>query len=283
MKKVAKHCILFFAAIILQGCFFKIKNWEHDIGMLRVNDTLFIDQREVDLYSWMSYYSWVKKNNGQEEAKKLLPDSNKVEPEIWKCFKMESEIYNKYHKSAQTLQPIGFFPVKCNHIKNSESIKTNTCHLLVYPITGISYEQVVDFCEWRTKMNGNNVVTYRLPSENEWIQITKKSFKDERFKNGMLDSAYKDVCQTYNYKIDTTKKVFSNCHINNSIVAPAHYSPSTINTFDVFGNVAEMTSGKGVAKGGSYAHYAYESHIDSVQRYNEPKKWLGFRCIAVKK
>jgi hypothetical protein len=49
--------------------------------------------------------------------------------------------------------------------------------------------------------------------------------------------------------------------------------------FQIQGNVAEMTSVKGVAKGGSYAHYACESYPGKVNAYTGPQPWLGLRCI----
>ena len=43
-----------------------------------------------------------------------------------------------------------------------------------------------------------------------------------------------------------------------------------------------MTAEKGDARGGNYLLYAKQCHVDSIQHYNKPENWLGFRCIAVK-
>jgi uncharacterized protein (TIGR02145 family) len=58
--------------------------------------------------------------------------------------------------------------------------------------------------------------------------------------------------------------------------------PEKSGAFDVFGNVSEMINEKGLSKGGNYQLYPNQCHIDSVQHFNRPEKWLGFRCIAVK-
>ncbi|WP_375561983.1 formylglycine-generating enzyme family protein [Bernardetia sp. OM2101] len=50
--------------------------------------------------------------------------------------------------------------------------------------------------------------------------------------------------------------------------------------YNMFGNVAEMTSEKGIAKGGSFAHTLEECAADKVQTYDSPQAWLGFRCVA---
>ena len=59
------------------------------------------------------------------------------------------------------------------------------------------------------------------------------------------------------------------------------YEPTThLYLYNIFGNVAEMTSEKGIAKGGSFAHTLEECAADRVQKYDAPKAWLGFRCVA---
>ncbi|WP_338762988.1 SUMF1/EgtB/PvdO family nonheme iron enzyme [Bernardetia sp. ABR2-2B] len=50
--------------------------------------------------------------------------------------------------------------------------------------------------------------------------------------------------------------------------------------YNIFGNVAEMTATKGIAKGGSFVHTLEECAADRVQKYDAPKAWLGFRCLA---
>jgi formylglycine-generating enzyme required for sulfatase activity len=66
-------------------------------------------------------------------------------------------------------------------------------------------------------------------------------------------------------------------------VAPVNvdaFMPNAKGLYNIQGNVAEMTATKGIAKGGSFRHYAIESFRDAKQHYNGPADWLGFR-IAV--
>ena len=45
------------------------------------------------------------------------------------------------------------------------------------------------------------------------------------------------------------------------------------------GNVAEMTSIKGLAIGGSYINAGYDVRIESTCEYNQPSPAIGFRPV----
>ncbi|MEQ1585054.1 MAG: SUMF1/EgtB/PvdO family nonheme iron enzyme [Cyclobacteriaceae bacterium] len=57
------------------------------------------------------------------------------------------------------------------------------------------------------------------------------------------------------------------------------YFPNDIGLYDVVGNVAEMTSEKGKACGGSWNHPPEESTIKSVNLYDGPDAAIGFRVF----
>ena len=48
------------------------------------------------------------------------------------------------------------------------------------------------------------------------------------------------------------------------------------------GNVAEMISEKGIAKGGSFVVKLDSCKITIDKFYDTTQMWLGFRCVAVK-
>ncbi|WP_187264102.1 SUMF1/EgtB/PvdO family nonheme iron enzyme [Pontibacter beigongshangensis] len=56
--------------------------------------------------------------------------------------------------------------------------------------------------------------------------------------------------------------------------------PNNFRIYDLIGNVAEMTAEKGIAKGGSWAHLMQYAQIKNVQKYEEPRIWLGFRSVC---
>ncbi|AFM02547.1 hypothetical protein Fleli_0036 [Bernardetia litoralis DSM 6794] len=96
------------------------------------------------------------------------------------------------------------------------------------------------------------------------------------------DTSYKRM---FNYKVNyqnpyfiQKKQLFKEGIIMNWIF---DYKPTKqFELYNMFGNVAEMTSEKGIAKGGSFAHTLEECAADRVQVYNSPQAWLGFRCVA---
>ena len=47
-----------------------------------------------------------------------------------------------------------------------------------YPVVGVTYEQVIKFCNWRSEINKWNL-KFRLPTKNEWIEISKIDFKEK--------------------------------------------------------------------------------------------------------
>jgi len=55
------------------------------------------------------------------------------------------------------------------------------------------------------------------------------------------------------------------------------YFPDILGLWNLQGNVAEMTSVKGIAKGGSCNHPASEAYNNKSQEYTKPEIWLGFR------
>ena len=59
----------------------------------------------------------------------------------------------------------------------------------------------------------------------------------------------------------------------------ASYFPNDIGLFDVVGNVAEMSTEKGKACGGSWNHTPEESTIESVNEYAGPHASIGFRIF----
>ena len=278
MKKLYSILIAF----IVCSCITVIRYPYYTITIL--DDNLYVDKYEVNYGAWLSYYSWTLKNYGEKKASKILPDSSLIDPLIWSLFENHSTDFNT-QPSFITRKPIGYFNSKIfDSIKNSKKdypdIKFND--ILWYPVTGITFEQANDFCIWRTKVIGGDSIVYRLPSEKEWENIAIKIINDINQQKGVKDSVRHSLCRIFNYKI--TKP----CDCRNSkpiaeLEPGGRFRVNKIKIFDFFGNAAEMTSIKGIAKGGSYLHYASQSCPDSRQIYEEPEKWLGFRCVAEKK
>lgn len=65
-----------------------------------------------------------------------------------------------------------------------------------------------------------------------------------------------------------------------SSMSPAEaYFPNDIGLYDVVGNVAEMSIEAGKACGGSWNHKPEESTMRSINSYDKPEAWIGFRVF----
>lgn len=65
-----------------------------------------------------------------------------------------------------------------------------------------------------------------------------------------------------------------------SLLRVDSYWPTSLGLYGIQGNAAEMTSSKGIAMGGSFRHYAYQSASSEVQNYSDAGDWLGFRYVV---
>jgi len=248
---------------------------------IRISDDVYYDETEIDVASWLSFYTWTIVHEGFGEVQKILPDSNAVESELWSYIRSKSTDFLSF-EARYTQLPVGYFGKDC--IIDAELVKRlpnfkNRCTILDLPITGISYEQAEAFCKWRTKTLGDNKIVFRLPTPEEWKYFAVNGLSETEKENGFRDSLNNKKCAVFNYNIPCNN---GNDENQGNLKGVAMYSPKTNGAYDVFGNVSEMTSLKGVAKGGNFTLHANQSHVDSIQSYTKPEIWLGFRCIAIK-
>ena len=163
-----------------------------------------------------------------------------------------------------------------------------------YPVVGISYEQAIAYCKWRTervkelysiekKENKKNVYPsnfeYRLPTKAEWESAAKTGYSEKTLKK--LEGKYKGQARA-NLKRnkDKTERVAENLNNNGDITAPVlSYWPNKDGIHNLIGNVTEMTSVQGIAKGGAWNTSKDEVSVEKDFSYKTPECWLGFRCI----
>ncbi len=177
----------------LQSITIFAQEFRFDYGAIKLNDSTFIDQCETSIGSWLTYYTWTLENVGYDAAQKIMPDSSAIEPEIWTCINSKSDVYN--NGWANTGQHIGYFKYYC-HCLNSDKF------FLMFPITGLTYEQVIGYCNWRTKIVGKNKIIYRLPTPDEWKKIVIVGMSSDGKMENYVDSLDKKKCPSYNYKVN---------------------------------------------------------------------------------
>jgi len=223
-------------------------------GTVQISETFFADETEVSNMAWMEYESWTKTKFGANSAEHLstLPDTL-----VWREKNATNEPYvQHYYRHAA--------------YRN-------------YPVVGISYEQAVAFCKWRTERVKESLmlsrkkeysITYRLPTKEEW-ELLSNNGTNIFPGNGKNEKGISKLnCMNPN---DTASYAGAN-----DITAPVYsYWQNRFGLFNTFGNVSEMVSEKGISKGGSWRHDLESCRAGKNIAYSKPEAWLGLRCVCV--
>jgi Sulfatase-modifying factor enzyme 1 len=149
------------------------------------------------------------------------------------------------------------------------------------PVVGISYQQAVSYCEWLEATTNSNRPMYKwvrvgLPSIEVYQQVIENT--DSLAHHHQPNPCY---MPTFNYRPDHCIDPRMDMQAKGFTLLRADaYWPSRLGIYCLQGNAAEMTSIKGIAMGGSFRHYAYQSHSDQHQSYTGPQDWLGFRYVV---
>lgn len=226
-------------------------------GTVQINETFFADQFEISNRTWQEFENWTRIKYGKFSAQHLasLPDTL-----VWRKKNSYNEPYVIYYYRHPAYKD--------------------------YPVVGISYEQALEFCKWRTervkefyslayKKSVN--IEYRLPTKAEWelISCNGEGVLNQKARNekGQIlfnhryaaDSA--DAKKTVNHPADVTAPVKS-------------YWKNRFGLWCMFGNVAEMVDEKGICKGGGWRHLYEECRAGNDITYTGAESWLGFRCVC---
>lgn len=264
-----------------------------------IDDGNYISEYEVSIGEWITYIVTTSfQDNDQpiflgdhiDLIASKLPES---EMGYWNDYVFQS-IMKKSNKMSQTKV---YNHCTKKHFKiNVPSTAWDsivTYKLLELPVVGISYEQVLEYLTYKKnvlnncklkndKTNETFVFDCFLPLPDDFNQVVKDSGFPCKIE---CDSINKLGCSFYNYKnslcfdCPIAQKYTNHTVFKNIGSAPLYvwtYFPANRH-YNLIGNVAEMTYIKGIAKGGSFHHYANEIGEHKVQRYTKTEPWLGFR------
>jgi len=187
--------------------------------------SLYVDRNETSNFHWSEYLSYIRNKHGVEskEYQNILPNM-----EVWQ------QVYPGWH------------------LIEKMSGRTEERNM---PIVGISHEQAIIFCKWRSEQVYKNTkmhVEYRLPTKQEWDEIAKYTLKANHL------SLQKELIQNK----DNGNKIQ---HLQD--------------------NVAEMVAEQGVVKG-LYLSYLKNnpkvnySDIFIDRKHEDAMPYVGFRCVA---
>lgn len=266
----------------------QLKN-EIGVSLGQIDHTDYISPEEVSIGDWMTYV--IATSFPQADKAVWLGDySDQIKSKLPTLGLGEWSDYTigAFLRPCQKYVAIEFYN-ECNDrmvnlmVGEAAGDSIKKYQLMDLPITGISYEQAMTYVAYmQDVLNTCDSYTegkYRF----ECFLPTPQQFDSIRVN---LDSINSQGCNLFNYK----NSLCSSCpngkksrkHPVNSRtgLAPTYtwgYFPDPHGLKNILGNVAEMTSVKGVAKGGSYAHYASEAIDGHTQEYTGPALWLGFR------
>ncbi len=274
------------ALFFLLGCISQRQSKSNFIppGTVKITDTLFIDETEVSNIHWREYLSYLLDVNKDTIGYQIaLPDTlvwNNLE---WKPDTVFKEIillnnpYTEYYLRHPAFNN--------------------------YPVVGVSHEQAIEFCKWRTLVANQTIYfkeknitdwkmhlkdkfpirfIYRLPTKGEWERIASSGIDST---NKVFKKYNKRSVISHNTKerINAIKQYSQhNPFTTRNLVTPAKsFYVSKSGTYNMIGNIGEMISEKGIAKGGSFNHQLDSCRFIFDQYFSKPENWLGFRCVAV--
>lgn len=209
-------------------------------GTVQISHNMYFDRDEVTCLSWVEFQFWTRNMYGSNSAEykfTLIDTTN------WD----EHSLKTAWH--------------------NAKPLALEMRNL---PVVGVSYEQAIAFCKWRTERvkyflsvkNSKSKIDfeYRLPTEKEWEFVSDGS--GEVFSNkAAANLKWQDNIESKLLPVETFK-------------------PNLHGIYDLTGNAAEMLLEKNIAKGGSWKDSPEDSRNGKKQHYTKASPWLGFRCVC---
>ncbi len=243
MRKTINLTLLISLLILIMS-FYSSKN-DNPPGTIKIKEGFYVDQVEISNLAWREFMYWTKRNYGgkSKEYNEILPDTT-----VWAGEKLtENQINYLRHPIFQ-----------------------------YYPVVGISYEQAVLFCEWRS--DAVNLAIWLKEKKlkyDEYIKSKDKNTDIPKYCEYRLPSKEEliDLLKNENIKLIDEKNSTSK-HLTYSYEKKEENCIYGINT-----NVSEMTLEKGIAIGGNWKIGNNSSEV----KYDKASHFIGFRCVCEKK
>lgn len=269
MERWLSSCVAVF--ILLLGAMAQSARDYGLYAMERINDSTFIDCEEVSVGEMMAFAI-------------EHPDMAKPDPAVIHDLPYGPLFYGERSGSLRSVKGVTrmYGSIRTTVPSDSAANKAQRIRargLMGYPIAGITYEQAMAYCAWRTAHHGayqrvEGSIVFQLPTPEEYERLL--SIRDST--NGRC-ALFNYVCKPCHEQFKVKGK-YGFIHPGSELTPVVSYTPDSLGLYNTRGNAAEMTSTPGIAKGGSYAHPARDAYPKAVQHYHKPEAWLGFRCVA---
>ncbi|MDP4267727.1 MAG: SUMF1/EgtB/PvdO family nonheme iron enzyme [Bacteroidota bacterium] len=244
-------------------------------GTIWLKDNLFFDQCEIRNLDFMEFLYWIHIVKPEKEVS-LLPDTN--------CWIKEYP--------GKT----GIF-LASNYLRNPKFRE--------YPVIGISYKQVVEYCAWRTDRVNEyyniregrlkigeivknpeladklpKLVLFRLPTKEEW-EYAAFGGKDS-VNNKLFPYGYTNLIDNKKRFVSVTKE-YTNLYPEKmppGIECVEFGKRNNGGFYNMLGNVSEMIGDSTIVMGLNYNLYLENNSLKSEFKNTAPGTFIGFRCIA---
>jgi formylglycine-generating enzyme required for sulfatase activity len=275
----------------------KKKDKFHDVyGMVAINMQFYADQTEVTIDEWFGYVTAEMEENGldAESAAKLVPDSLFRVLEPYRKLFMDHLQRRGNEESCDDCASYRTGFGEYELALTDETMKKRWDFYRYLPVTGVTIDQVNNYALWlQQKLMDNDFrkggnIELRLPTPAEMESMLQhNTYYNSDTKDTFLlhqDSVNVKGCFLFNYHTTTTcissegqKESYGYLY---GPVGAYSYFPSLTGLYGLNGNVAEMTSEKGVAMGGSWHQWARDCAPAKRYPYTHPAGWVGFRLVA---
>jgi formylglycine-generating enzyme required for sulfatase activity len=243
-------------------------------GTIKIKENLFIDTDEVSNSDYREYLAWLRQVFGENSDR-----YKRALPDVKVC-------------------PDYYF-------KNPEAGN--------YPLVGITYEQAISYCKWRTdRVFERDLALKKIvevdPDQNRDNYFSVDNIRKGKHNIGRINDLFKMQITVFRlptkeewelaaaggldpnlfpYGLKDTTRIKIKLTVERSlvddIIKTSTYKrgfPNGLQISNLIGNVAEMVNEKGIAKGGSWKDKLEDCSIQADQHYEKPSNWIGFRCIA---
>lgn len=233
---------------------------------------LYASANELTNGEYLEYANWLGQNLGTEAYKAALPDTL-----VWKNNLSYNEKYVTYYLRHPAYKD--------------------------YPIVGLSYKQVLAYCEWLSQQTNATLndptirqIVFRLPTEEEWEKAALGGLSEHTLYPWGTHSLYVEKGRFKGFaqaniigtRLAINREIYTLFNGNNyfntyaDIIFPVFaFEHNQYGLYHIIGNVSEMVSNPQIAKGGSWQDELYEATIQHAQKLDKPTNaHVGVRIFA---
>lgn len=211
----------------------------------------YISKTEISNYEYNAFVQDVKAREDKELYLKVAPDTKK-----WESVANNKPLVTYYHNRAVYGE---------------------------YPAVNMSYAGALEYCKWLTEKTNKELkgvkVEFRLPTREEWVRAAEGKLHQVEYAWGGPNVTNAKGCELCQFNRSAEPRAL---YENTSYTCSTKsYFPNSIGLYNMNGNVAEMTTEKGIAVGGSWASTELEVTNHSFTNYDSPSPMVGFRPVMV--